>query len=232
MKRQLILAAIVAALPGMGAQEAQAQFENRPLTSNAFTPTGYTLNQGEVTLGLGPIGFGLTDRVQVETNLLLWALQVYNADLKLAIVKTEKTALAVGITAARQSADFVDAEDVPFKSYSPYISLSRRLGTNTLAHIGARRASFSNLAGRQIDDAEPSGTATGTGIFGGIQHGIGIRTKLLGDVGYDTTFDGLRVGGAALFGWDTFRLKLGLSYSTADDGFVLPIVGFRWRFQG
>ena len=58
------------------------------------------------------------------------------------------------------------------------------------------------------------------------------RTRLLANVGYDDTFDVWRVSAGALFGWQTFRLKLGLHYVDAEDEIVIPMVGFRWRFAG
>ena len=42
-------------------------------------------------------------------------------------------------------------------------------------------------------------------------------------------------GGAVLFGWETLRLKLGVSYYQPRDvpeGFALPIIGLWWRFDG
>jgi hypothetical protein len=35
-----------------------------------------------------------------------------------------------------------------------------------------------------------------------------------------------------LFGWTKFRLKLGISYFDAGDGFTFPLIGLWWRFQG
>ena len=82
-----------------------------------------------------------------------------------------------------------------------------------------------------MDETEVTATANGTNISTGIEHTYSNRTKFLADIAYDTTFEGMRVGGAVLFGWDKFRLKLGLSYFTAEEGFAFPIVGLWWRFD-
>ncbi len=49
-------------------------FDGRPITDNAFTKTGYTLYKGEFAIGITPMDFGISDRVQLGTNLLLWAV--------------------------------------------------------------------------------------------------------------------------------------------------------------
>jgi hypothetical protein len=68
-------------------------------------------------------------------------------------------------------------------------------------------------------------------VFAGIEHSYSHRTKFVADIEYDTTFEGARFGGGVLFGWDKFRLKLGLSYFTAGNGFVFPLIGLWWRFN-
>ena len=50
---------------------AQPGFADRPITNNAFAPTGYSLHRGEFTVGIGPVAFGVTENVQVGTNVLL-----------------------------------------------------------------------------------------------------------------------------------------------------------------
>jgi len=49
------------------------------------------------------------------------------------------------------------------------------------------------------------------------------------------TFDGFRVGGGVLFGWDTFRIKLGVKYYNPEGeakNFTFPVIGLWWRFTG
>jgi hypothetical protein len=208
-------------------------FVGRPITNNLFLPTGYTLHKGEFAIGLGPIAFGITENVQLGTNLLLWIPQVYNASLKIALAKEEDRALAVGVGVYRFSWNIVDDEDgddIGFLGVGPYGAASLRLGENTMGHISGQYVYFESDA--DVDDAEAEASSSGTGAFGGIEYSMSNRTKFLVDGGYDATFEGGRFGGGVLFGWGTFRLKLGLSYFTAGDGFVWPNIGLWWRFRG
>ena len=208
-------------------------FVGRPITTNAFGPTGYTLHKDEFSIGLGPIAYGITENVEVGTNLILWAFQVYNADLKVAISKTDNGAFGVGLKVYNLSLNLRgdDDDEFNFLALAPYVSLSHRIGANTMGHVGGQFAHFEAEGDNDIDDAEASGSTTGTSFFAGLEHTRSDRTKFLVDAGYDTTFEGARVSGAVLFGWTRFRLKLGLSYFTAGDGFTFPLVGLWWRFQ-
>jgi hypothetical protein len=208
-------------------------FEDRPITDNAFSPTGYTLHKGEFSIGIGPMAFGVTENVQIGTNILLWILQVYNVTAKVAVVEDDDRAIALGLAAYRLSLDTSDDDDeAEFLALAPYASGSLRIGGSTMLHGGAQYAHFSADEDDEIDDADADASASGTSVFAGIEHSYSDRTKFLADASYDTTFEGARVGGAVLFGWEKFRLKLGVSYFSAGDGFVLPIIGMRWRFQG
>jgi hypothetical protein len=213
---------------------AHAEFEGRPPINNAFAPTGYTLNRGEVVLGFGPIAFGINDNVQLGTNMLLWAFQIYNADLKISPVKSDHLGVAIGVRAARVPVDFADEKDVPFRSLAPYVTISPRIGPNTVAHLSGRLGLYESTdSDRSVEDAEISVLNIGRMLSAGIEHGMSDRTKLIADVGYDDTFKTWRMSGGALFGWQTFRLKMGLHYiPDENDGTVVPMIGFRWRFQG
>jgi hypothetical protein len=141
--------------------------------------------------------------------------------------------VALGLSAFRLSLDTSDGGDdeADFTAVAPYASGSLRIGANTMVHGGGRYAHFSAEEDNDIDDADAEASASGTSVFAGIEHSYSDRTKFLADAAYDTTFEGARVGGAVLFGWEKFRLKLGVSYFTAGDGFVFPIIGMRWRFK-
>ena len=88
---------------------------------------------------------------------------------------------------------------------------------------------------KDIEDYEPEESSSGTEVLGGIEYSISHKTRLLAEGGYDLTFEGMRLGGAVLFGWEKFRLKLGVSYfepKNTPGGFTLPIIGLWWRFNG
>jgi hypothetical protein len=235
MMKLLASALVVLTLaPGAALAETETGFAGRPITNNLFAPTGYTLHKGEFTVGLGPVAFGITENVQLGTNLLLWIFQVYNADLKVAAVKDVDRALGLGIGVYRFSWDVTTDEgeegDVEFIALGPYASASMRLSDNTMGHIAAQYSYFESDA--DVEDVEAEASASGTGVSGGLEYSMSNRTKFLADAGYDATFEAARFGGGVLFGWNTFRLKLGLSYFTAGDGFVFPTIGLWWRFRG
>ena len=210
---------------------AQDGFRGRPITNNISMPTGYCLNKGEFLVGIGPIGFGVTDQVQVGTNILLWLFQDYNANVKISFIKTKTMAFAAGLRIDYLNLKVTGA-DQGFTFLSPYVVISPRIGSKTILHVAGK---YSYITGNgEIEDAEVEQTASGTRIFGGLEHGFSNRTKFLAEVGYDFTFDGITIGGAVMFGWKNFRLKLGVQYYNPEgtSGFTLPAVGLWWRFQG
>lgn len=225
----LTVAIIVAAC---GAAAAETGFAGRPITTNAFTETGYTLHRDEFAIGIGRIEYGFTENFQLGTNLLLWAFQIYNADLKIAFTKNDRRALAAGFAIYSLSLkdENTDAEG-DYLAMGPYLAGSWRLTDNTIMHAYGRYAHLEAEESDDVDDPEADELTSGTGVYLGVEHSRSNRTKFVADFGYDATFKGLRGGGAVLFGWSTFRLKLGLSYFGAGDGFFLPIIGLWWRFK-
>ncbi len=71
-------------------------------------------------------------------------------------------------------------------------------------------------------------------FLSGLNTATPTKQNFLADIGYDATFEGLRLGGGVLFGWTKFRLKLGVAYfNPAGSGdFTLPQIGLWWRFRG
>jgi hypothetical protein len=208
----------------------QTGFRGRPITNNISMPTGYTLNQNEFLIGLGPIGFGITNNIQIGTNILLYLFQVYNGNIKISFIKTESMAFAAGFSIKYFNLDVFGAEE-NFIALSPYVVVSPRIGSKTLLHIGGQYVSFSSDA--NIDDAEIESTTDGTRLFLGLEQSISNKTKFLVEGGYDIDFEGFTIGGAVLFGWKSFRLKLGVTiYNPKDfETFTLPIIGLWWRFN-
>lgn len=207
-------------------------FAGRPITSNLSMPTGNTLHGGEFSVGIGPVEYGLTDNLQIGTNLLLFIFQIYNAEAKFSIIDTEQEALAFGIGVAHFNLGIFGA-DVSFTSISPFVSYSMPIAAATRLHLSANYTEFSSTA--SVGDAEDlSAGISGTSIAAGVEHSLSNKTKILGELGYDVEFEGLRLGGGVLFGWDTFRLKLGLQHFSPKGfkGYVFPYVGLWWRFRG
>ena len=212
---------------------AEVGFNGRPITNNLSMPTGYTLNQGEFTIGIGPVGFGITDNIQASTNVLLWIFQVYNVNVKFSAIKSEKSALGIGLSLYNLNLT-VDDEDIDFTAFSPYISYSNSIGPKTMLHVSAKYSSFAAKADTDVEDAEAEASSEGTSMAVGVEHSISHKTKFLFEGGYDLTFEGFRTGLGFLWGWEKFRLKLGVSYYKPEgtNGFTFPNIGLWWRFQG
>jgi len=214
-----------------GAQ-AKEGFKDRPITSNVWMQTGYTLNSGEFKIGLGPIAYGITDNVQLETNLLLFILQIYNASAKVSILKDKENALAVGATYMHFNMNSLLGGDnkLSFDAIQPFVTYTMCVNEKFNAHIGGTYSYFASDT--DIEDVETSSNITGTTVSAGLEYSLSNKTKLVGDLAYDVTFSGLRPGAAVLFGWETFRLKLGLGYySLEKDSYILPVIDLWWRFE-
>ncbi len=230
MRRALAIG-IVFVLLGCSAS-AEEGFEGRPITNNLWMHTGYTLNRAEFTVGIGSVGFGITDHVQVGTNVLLYLFQYYNASAKASLVKSPATAIGTGIEWGHFNLDVLGVE-ASFTSLSPYFVYTRTVGTNTKLHLQAQYSYFSGES--DIEDAEAKSTSAGTSVSAGLEYSFSQKTKFLAEGGYDVTFEGFRLGGGVLFGWEKFRLKLGVGYYNPEgvnEGFTLPVIGLWWRFVG
>jgi len=234
MKRLAPLFVLALLLITSASAQEKTGFAGRPITGNLFGPTGNTLHQNEFTIGIGPVEYGITENLQIGTNLLLFILQYYNAEVKYSFINTEKQALAAGIGVGHFSLNAFtnNDDDLTFTTISPFVAYSMPIGPVTRMHLSANYTNFSSTA--NIDDAEASASVSGTSLTAGVEHSISNKTKFVGDLGYDLDFEGIRVGGGVLWGWDSFRLKLGLQYFAPKDvgGLVLPYIGLWWRFDG
>lgn len=232
MKRMILIGLMIMGISISVA--AEDGFFGRPITDNVSMKTGFSLNRGEFTVGIGSIGFGITDNVQVGTNILLHLFQVYNGNLKVSLLKSESLSLAAGMSLNHFNLDLSEDENtkVSFTTFSPYVAVSPQLSKNLRLHLCGQYSFFSGEV--DAEDAEFTGSVSGTSFFGGLEYSFSNRTKFLTETGYDTTFDVFRLGGAVLFGWTKFRLKLGVNYFNPADGgsFVWPVIGLWWRFGG
>ncbi|MFQ5485286.1 MAG: hypothetical protein ACE5DO_08135, partial [Desulfobacterales bacterium] len=179
----------------------------------------------------GPIGFGITDNVQVGTNVLLFLAQAPNGNLKINLIKSSSSTFCVGIDLRHFNLDVAEDEK-PFTTWSPFLAFSNKIGENTLLHLSGKLSFFSSDS--DIDDADAESSSSGTSVFAGLEYSFSKKTKFLADVGYDITFEGLRLGGGVLFGWEKFRLKLGGGYFDPEgmDSITFLVIGLWWRFMG
>lgn len=99
-------------------------------------------------------------------------------------------------------------------------------------HLGGQYSYFSGE--EDIDDAVAAITSSGTSVYLGVEYSFSNKTKFLAETGYDLTFKGFRFGGAVLWGWKKFRLKLGVNYFNPEgtNGYILPVISLWWRFEG
>ncbi|MFX0198189.1 MAG: hypothetical protein ACFFCW_18890 [Candidatus Hodarchaeota archaeon] len=118
-----------------------------------------------------------------------------------------------------------------FISFSPYVAISPKISEKTTLHLGGRYSVFSG--DDDIEDAEASSTSKGTSFSVGFEYSLSRKTKFLTEGGYDFTFRGFRLGGAVLFGWEKFRVKLGVTYFDPENmsGFAFPVIGLWRRFN-
>ena len=232
MKKLLTTALLLAIFAS--AVFADVGFEGRPITNNLMMPTGYTLHQSEFIVGLGSIGFGITENIQVGTNILLFLFQMYNANIKVSFMKTETMAIAAGVEFAQFNLDILleEDEEAGFTTISPFLVFSTKIGAMTTLHLGGKYSTWSG--DYETDEVETSSTSSGTRLYAGVEHSLSHKTKFLAEGGYDIDFEGFFAGGGVLFGWEKFRLKLGVTYYNPDgsEGYTLPNIGLWWRFKG
>jgi hypothetical protein len=207
-------------------------FENRPILNNVHVPTGYTLNKGEFTVGIGPIAFGISDKVQIGTNALSFILGSPNVNGRVNVYQTNEHSVSVGLGVGQVSTQVFN-NDASFTSWYPFVAYSRPLSETTNLHAGINLSIFTS--DDDVGDAEPLESWRGTSMDVGVEYSYSNRTKFLGEGGYDFTFSGPRLSGAVLWGWKTFRLKLGVAFYDPEgvsNAFFSPIIGFWWRFGG
>ncbi|MBN2543897.1 hypothetical protein JXI42_13650 [bacterium] len=195
-------------------------------------PTAYTLNKGEVLIGIGPLGYGITDRFQVSTNMLLDIFQVFNADAKMNFIDG-RIGLGGGIGFQHFSLFDVDYNALIFGGF-----LSVPLSERFKLHTGA---SFAYIQDFDIDEVEfKGGYEGGTTIPVDFEYNLSEHAALLGGAAYDLTFEYYRVGISYLHSWDRFNLQLGgniaggsvIDVDTDKEDswtYFLPTIAIFWR---
>ena len=112
--------------------------------------------------------------------------------------------------------------------YTPMISYSRTINSNFNLHFaGQFRIAPDDIEG-QIDP-EPDFRSY---LSLGMDYNITKKTKLLSETGYDFAHNGYYVSSGVLFGWEEFRLKLGIGYYQPNLVYMGSYpVGFWFRFK-
>ena len=209
-------------------------FEGRPLVENIWSHSAHTLNKGEFIIGIGPIAYGISDRIQFETNLLFFILQYYNLNLKAELYNSPTMSIAAGYRFGYLNLPGTADGDTEFMENSPFLTFTFPVSEKTELSA-AGQVSFYTL-GDDIQEVEPYVaylTNSGSFLHGAINTDLSKKTKLLVEAGYNFTFEGPRLGAAVNWGWQKFRLKLGLGAFNPKQGpfVVLPVIGLWWRFD-
>jgi len=236
--RTIILALVISFLSVsvLFAQEEAVPFgfEGRPLVENIWSQSAHTLNKGEFMIGIGPLAYGISDQIQFESNLLLFILQYYNVILKAELYNSPTMSIAAGYRFGYLNLPSTADGETQFMENSPFATFSFPVSEKTELSA-AGQVSFYRF-GDDIDEIEPYVayiTNSGSYLHGAINTDLSKKTKLLVEAGYNFTFEGPRLGAAVNWGWEKFRLKLGLGAFNPRNGpfMVLPVVGLWWRID-
>ncbi len=198
--------------------------EDHRLTDAHSIPTAYTLNEGEVLLGIGPLAYGITDNFQIGTNLLADIFGVFNANLKYNLLDKPGFGLAGGAGWA-----YFKLGDDSFNSINLSANASFPLSEAFKIHLGANYAIIPNF---NIDSTEVTGSAAyGTSVPVNIEVNLSKHSAILAGAGYDLSFEAFSVGASYLHSWEKFNLQLGAHYSAGDGwDYVMPVLGLWWRW--
>ena len=209
---------LILTLALLNAVPASARFDRRPLTTALTVPTAYTLNEGEVAIGIGPVSYGLTQNIEVGTNLLLLFLGV-NAYGKLSLVEPAPGRMGYAVGGGFFN---IDIGDIASVTGIPVFASATRIidGLNKL-HFNAQVAYLSE----DVSD-EATGSVSGTSVTAAIESQRTDMAILVGEAGYDLSFRSPILGGGVIFGWESFRLRLGATLLPD----VFPVIGLWWRF--
>ena len=94
-------------------------FKDRNILNVMGMPTAFALNKYEFIMGLGSVFYGISDHLQVGTNLLLFLLQDRNIQIKTSLYATSKYAFATGLSFDHFALKIFE-NDVNYSFLSPY----------------------------------------------------------------------------------------------------------------
>lgn len=201
-------------------------------------PTAYTTNQGEWQLGIGPVTYGITDHIEIGTDIGYLLFGGFMLGTKVNLMKeTGKIPFALGISAGYLSEIFWENfhRDSVIQYVSAGMTVSRWLAnpdTTTKGRVGLHLNGNYNY---QLNNADTTYSPFGLGAF---NVGLGFDVFI-------TTHSRIIVEGLtnleqfeprALVGvhwaWQNFNLKLGVGYSGDTQLPIYPALGLYWRFGG
>jgi hypothetical protein len=188
-------------------------------------PSPYTLPAGRFILST-ELAFGVTDFLQVGTNVVSDLYKIFNANVKIGLLDYDVFALA--LTGAWQTFNYRDfssvAPDVRVTSWMPGVVMSYAVAPKVSASLGAN-LNISNHS--HIDGTPISGYLHGAVVEADMAWAYytskkGLTNALAGGVSYDFSYKLLGIGVSHYFK----SFKLGVHYYPgADTNKFLPIIG-------
>lgn len=237
MLQRTVVALLV--LVSIGAPPLSAGFSpNKYVGGLVQMPTAYTTNRGEWQLGIGPVTYGITDHIEIGTDIGTFLFGGFMLGAKVNVFReTRRMPCAVGVSAGYLSKLFT----VPFLNdstdhgqyASAGVTLSRWLAFSDTTAKG--RMGLHANCNYNYTLSEPEST-----LFkrAGFNLGVGFDVFI-------TTHTRLIIEGLTNLGdfsprgligvhwaWQNFNLKLGVGSTGGVRIPVYPTLGLFWRFGG
>ncbi len=201
-------------------------------------PTAFTTNQGEWQLGFGPVTYGITDHIEIGTDLVNLLFGGFMVGAKVNLMKeTHKVPFALGINAGYRSVLF--GEELERDSVTHYLStgltLSRwlaRVDSTTKGRVGFHLNCNYNFQVAGPDTSSTRFRREGFNFGVGFDVFITTHTRII--VEGLTNLENFAPRGVVgvHWAWQNFNLKLGVGGPGTADIPVYPQLGLYWRFGG
>jgi hypothetical protein len=224
-KSRFVLA-VGLALAIFGAAECRASRVENPLFGYThLLASPFTLPAGRVSFGT-EVAVGVTDFLQIGTNLVSDAYQVYNAYAKLSLL--DFPAFAMGLTLGYQTFNYNNLNasnpDLQVTSWLPGVVTSYALHKNLAVFVGAN----ANLSKQTLlsEGVQVSGYFQGATVESDLSwaynpHKDRVGNVLSGGVSYNLSYQLIGVG--LSHHWRGFHIGLHY-YPNADENRILPII--------
>jgi hypothetical protein len=226
LPRILVLGALVSGgMMGSKLARASSLVETPLLAYTHLLPSPFTLPGGRFVLGTD-VALGITDFLQVGSNILLDAYKIYNVNAKLALLDYEGFALA--LTGGYESYNLHDQDsgnpDLQIKSFLPGAVAGFSISPTLAAFVGGN-LNFTSQA-LTTNGIATSGYSRGASAETDLSwaynpHKKGIGNVLSGGLSYDFTYQLVGVGLSHY--WRGFHLGVHY-YPNATQNKFLPII--------
>ncbi|MCD4817498.1 MAG: hypothetical protein K8S23_02255 [Candidatus Cloacimonetes bacterium] len=219
-------------------------FAERKILNVMSSPTAYTLKKNEFIIGVGSIYYGVLDNVQIGTNLLYFLIKDRNMNLKFNFYNSSKVSIGSAIYLDSFSSEvnkydddddgYYEEKDENFTSVAPSLAISFPINQKVSWHISGQYNAILSGNNEDFENVMAGVFSKGSRNAIGFEYSASNRTKIVTEAIYDYTLEGFRAGGAFVWGWNSFRLKLGLiSFKYRNtESYYYPHINFWWRFNG